>query len=134
MLFGARGCSVRCIRGEVSGANDGRQALLFIHASSARIAGLWADQRPSGACGWAPADGLVRSDLSGGVSGRSRLRVACDRSLTGLRWADGLSFRESLAFLSLRKFDAKGFFVVMPVVFVVYTLVSLPYVQYLFPA
>src|SRR5580698_1904165 len=36
-----------------------------------------------------------------------------------LRWADGLSFRESLAFLSLQKFDAKGFLVVMPVVFVV---------------
>ena len=51
-----------------------------------------------------------------------------------LRWADGLSLRESLAFLSLRKFDAKGFLVVMPVVFVVYTLVSLPYMQYLFPA
>ena len=50
-----------------------------------------------------------------------------------LRWADGLSFRESLAFLSLRKFDAKGFFVVMPLVFVVYTLASLPYMQYVFP-
>jgi membrane protease YdiL (CAAX protease family) len=51
-----------------------------------------------------------------------------------LRWADGLSFRESLAFLSLQRFDAKGFFIVMPLVFVVYTLVSLLYMQYVFPA
>lgn len=50
-----------------------------------------------------------------------------------LRWADHLSFRESLAFLSLHKFDRKGFFLVMPVVFVVYTLVSLPYMQWVFP-
>jgi len=27
-----------------------------------------------------------------------------------LRWADGLSFQESLAFLSLRKFDTRGFY------------------------
>ena len=51
-----------------------------------------------------------------------------------LRWVDHLSFRDSLAFLSLRNFDGKGFFLVMPVVFVVYTLLSLPYMQWLFPA
>jgi len=41
-----------------------------------------------------------------------------------LRWVDHLSFRDSLAFLSLHEFDGKGFFLVMPVVFVVYTLLS----------
>lgn len=53
--------------------------------------------------------------------------------LIGLRWVDKLSFRESLAFLSLRRFDAKGFFVVMPIVFVVVTLCAVPYFKYVFP-
>ena len=51
-----------------------------------------------------------------------------------LRWADGLSFQESLSFLGLRKFDSKGFFLVMPVVFVAFTVISLPYMKYVFPA
>jgi hypothetical protein len=50
-----------------------------------------------------------------------------------LRWADKLTFRDSLAFLGLQKFDTKGFFLVMPVVFIAFTLISLPYMQYLFP-
>lgn len=50
-----------------------------------------------------------------------------------LRWVDKLSFRESLAFLGLRRFDAKGLFVVMPAIFVVLTLCMLPYFKYLFP-
>jgi CAAX protease family protein len=53
--------------------------------------------------------------------------------LVVLRWADGLSFRQSLAFLGLRKFDTKGFFLVLPVVFVVFTVLSLPYMKYIFP-
>jgi membrane protease YdiL (CAAX protease family) len=53
--------------------------------------------------------------------------------LAVLRWADKLSFQESLAFLSLRKFDIKGFFLVLPVVFVVFTAISLPYMKYVFP-
>lgn len=52
--------------------------------------------------------------------------------LLALRWVDKLSFRESLAFLSLRRFDTNGFFVVMPVVFVVGTLCMVPYFKYLF--
>jgi hypothetical protein len=51
-----------------------------------------------------------------------------------LRWADGLSFQESVSFLGLRKFDSKGLFLVMPVVFVAFTLISLPYMKYVFPA
>jgi hypothetical protein len=51
-----------------------------------------------------------------------------------LRWGDRLTFRESLAFLGLRRFDTKGFFIVTPLFFVAFTLVSLPYMQYLFPA
>jgi uncharacterized protein len=53
--------------------------------------------------------------------------------LLSLRWIDKLTFRESIAFLSLRQFDTKGFFVVMPLVFVVGTLCTLPYLKYLFP-
>lgn len=53
--------------------------------------------------------------------------------LLALRWIDKLSFRESIAFLSLRRFDAKGFFLVMPLVFVVFTLCSIPYMKYVFP-
>ena len=50
-----------------------------------------------------------------------------------LRWVDKLSFQESLRFLGLRKFDAKGFFFVMPAVFVAFTVISLPYMKYVFP-
>lgn len=50
-----------------------------------------------------------------------------------LRYVDELSVRESLAFLSLTKFDTKGFFLVMPLVFVVYTALSLPYMNHAFP-
>lgn len=45
--------------------------------------------------------------------------------LAVLRLADKLSFQESLAFLSLRKFDTRGFILVLPIV--VFTAVSLPY-------
>jgi membrane protease YdiL (CAAX protease family) len=51
-----------------------------------------------------------------------------------LRWVDKLSFQESLRFLGLRKFDARGFFFVMPAVFVAFTVISLPYMKYVFPA
>jgi len=51
-----------------------------------------------------------------------------------LRWADKLTFRESLAFLGLRKFDSRGFFLVLPVFFVAFTALSLPYMKYVFPA
>jgi len=54
--------------------------------------------------------------------------------LAVLRWADKLSFQESLAFLSLREFDTKGFLLVLPVVFVAFTLISLPYMKYAFPS
>jgi uncharacterized protein len=51
-----------------------------------------------------------------------------------LRYVDKLSVRRSAAFLSLSKFDAKGFFLVMPVTFILYTALSLPYMNYAFPA
>jgi uncharacterized protein len=53
--------------------------------------------------------------------------------LLALRWVDKLSFRESLAFLGLRRFDVKGFLVVTPIVFIAFCLFSLPYMKYLFP-
>ena len=54
--------------------------------------------------------------------------------LVVLRWVDKLSFHQTLAFLSLRKFDSKGFFLVLPILFVAFTLISLPYMKYVFPA
>lgn len=80
---------------------------------------------------------------AGGISDRSLqgwsvIAVLLGRHLITpfvvLRWADKLSFRESVAFLSLRRFDGKGFFVVLPIVFAVFTVVSIPYMQYVFPA
>ncbi len=44
-----------------------------------------------------------------------------------LRYMDGLGFKESLRFLGLHKFDTKGFFVVMPVIFVIFSFMMLPY-------
>jgi hypothetical protein len=52
--------------------------------------------------------------------------------LFALHWQDKLSFRESLAFLGLARFDAKGLFLVMPVLLVVFIAVTLPYVNYLY--
>jgi hypothetical protein len=49
--------------------------------------------------------------------------------LAVLRWADKLSSQESLAFLSLRKFDTRGFLLILPIVFVVFTAVSLRYMS-----
>jgi hypothetical protein len=44
-----------------------------------------------------------------------------------LRYVDGLSFRQSLAFLGLNRFDKKGFFIVMPLIFVIFAFMMLPY-------
>lgn len=50
--------------------------------------------------------------------------------LAVLRWIDKLSFRQSLAFLSLNRFDWRGCTYLTLVVFIVFTLVSLPYMAY----
>ncbi len=44
-----------------------------------------------------------------------------------LKTVDKLSFRESLAFLGLNRIDWKGVVVVLPVIMVVYTVVSIPW-------
>ncbi len=49
-----------------------------------------------------------------------------------LRFIDKLSIRESLAFLNLDKFDIKGVFVILPIVFIVFTIISLPYVAFIY--
>lgn len=46
-----------------------------------------------------------------------------------LQKVDGLSFRESLAFLGLDHFDTKGVFLVMPVTLGLFILISYPYIQ-----
>lgn len=50
-----------------------------------------------------------------------------------LRWVDRLSFKESLRFLSLDRFDSKGVLLVLPAVFALFTICSLPYMKYVFP-
>jgi uncharacterized protein len=50
-----------------------------------------------------------------------------------LRFADKLTFRESLAFLGVNRLDRKGFFVVLPVFFVLFALVSIPYLKFVWP-
>lgn len=48
-----------------------------------------------------------------------------------LRYNDKLTFRESLAFLGLNRFDKRGFFVVMPIIFVIFAFMMLPYYSYI---
>ena len=47
-----------------------------------------------------------------------------------LRFADGLTFRESLSFLGLDRIDLRGLFVVLPVFCCGFALVSVPYMQF----
>lgn len=50
--------------------------------------------------------------------------------LAMLRYQDGLSFRESMSFLGFDRFDTRGFFVVMPIIFVVFSFLCLPYLSW----
>ena len=52
-----------------------------------------------------------------------------------LRYSDKLTFKESIAFLGLgtKRMDWQGIFVFLPVVIVVFTLISIPYMAYVFP-
>ena len=50
-----------------------------------------------------------------------------------LRYVDRLSFRETIGFLGLNRVDWRGLFLVLPVYFALFALISLPYVKYLAP-
>ena len=50
-----------------------------------------------------------------------------------LRYVDKLSLRESIAFLGLNRMDWRGLFLVLPVYFVLFALVSLPYQKFVAP-
>jgi membrane protease YdiL (CAAX protease family) len=50
-----------------------------------------------------------------------------------LNWAEKLSFRQIVSFLGLDHFDFKGFFLVVPLFFLVYTLLSLPFMRFAYP-
>jgi uncharacterized protein len=50
-----------------------------------------------------------------------------------LRYVDKLSLRESIEFLGLDRVDRRGLFLVLPVYFVLFALVSLPYVKFVAP-
>jgi uncharacterized protein len=50
-----------------------------------------------------------------------------------LRYADKLSGRESFAFLGLNRVDWRGLFLVLPVYFALFALVSLPYQRFVAP-
>ncbi len=47
-----------------------------------------------------------------------------------LRYSDGLNFRESMAFLGFNRFDSRGMFLVLPVVFIIFAFLILPYLQW----
>lgn len=49
-----------------------------------------------------------------------------------LRWIDRLSFRETLAFLGLDRIDLKGIFLYLPLIFVPYTVLFIPYFRYIY--
>lgn len=53
--------------------------------------------------------------------------------LAMLRYVDKLSFKESLRYLGFTKLDLKGFFVVVPIITIAFTIISLPYMKYIFP-
>lgn len=49
-----------------------------------------------------------------------------------LRYKDGLSFRESLVYLGFARLDLKGLLTVFPILTILFTLISLPYMKYVF--
>jgi uncharacterized protein len=50
-----------------------------------------------------------------------------------LRYVDKLSFLETIRFLGLNRVDWRGVFLVLPVYFALFALISLPYVKYVAP-
>jgi len=54
-------------------------------------------------------------------------------TLAMLRYVERLSFRESLRFLGFNRIDLKGNLILVPVVCVVFTLVSIPFMKWLYP-
>ncbi|WP_234414268.1 CPBP family intramembrane glutamic endopeptidase [Paenibacillus sp. CAA11] len=53
--------------------------------------------------------------------------------LAMLRYADKLTFKESLRYLGFARLDLKGLLVVFPALVILFTLISLPYMKYVFP-
>jgi hypothetical protein len=51
-----------------------------------------------------------------------------------LKYSDKLSLRETLAFLGLNRLDGRGLLLVLPVYFVLFALISLPYIKYVAPS
>jgi len=49
-----------------------------------------------------------------------------------LRFKDGLSFKQSLVYLGFGKFDLKGILTVLPLLTVLFTILSLPYMRYVY--
>jgi len=50
-----------------------------------------------------------------------------------LRFVDKLSLRETFAFLGLDRLDRRGLFLVLPVYFLLFALISIPYVRFVTP-
>lgn len=49
-----------------------------------------------------------------------------------LRYADKLSFKQSLVYLGFTRLDLKGLLIVVPIITILFTLLSLPYLKYLY--
>lgn len=50
-----------------------------------------------------------------------------------LRFKDGLTFKESLIYLGFHRLDLKGLLIVLPILTIMFTLITLPYVKYVYP-
>lgn len=50
-----------------------------------------------------------------------------------LKFVDKLSFKQSLVYLGFSKLDPKGLSVILPIITVLFTALSLPYMKYIFP-
>ncbi|SMF88891.1 hypothetical protein SAMN05661091_4442 [Paenibacillus uliginis N3/975] len=50
-----------------------------------------------------------------------------------LKFVDKLTFKQSLVYLGFRKWDTRGLLVILPIITVLFTLLSLPYMKWIFP-
>ncbi|WP_152395291.1 CPBP family intramembrane glutamic endopeptidase [Paenibacillus guangzhouensis] len=50
-----------------------------------------------------------------------------------LKFVDKLTFKESLRYLGFTRLDLRGLLIVFPIITIVFTLISLPYMKFIFP-
>ncbi|CQR56573.1 CPBP family intramembrane glutamic endopeptidase [Paenibacillus riograndensis] len=50
-----------------------------------------------------------------------------------LKFVDKLTWKQTFTYLGFRKGDAKGLFVILPIITIIFTVLSLPYMKWMFP-